>query len=49
MTPTQIETVAAIALLAETYPKTFTIIESKRRPLKIGTYSDLAAHPCLKR
>jgi sRNA-binding protein len=43
MIPDRTDTIATIALLVETYPKTFTIIESKRRPLKIGIYSDLAA------
>jgi sRNA-binding protein len=37
------DTIAAIALLAETFPKTFSLIESKRRPLKIGICNDLRA------
>jgi ProP effector len=35
--------IATIALLAETFPRTFPLIESRRRPLKIGIHRDLAA------
>ena len=34
---------AAIALLAETYPKYFVIHEARRRPFKIGINADLVA------
>src|SRR5262249_12241240 len=34
---------AAIALLAELYPKCFSIYEGRRRPLKIGIHKDILA------
>jgi ProP effector len=34
---------AAIALLAELYPKCFAIYEERRRPLKIGIHQDIQA------
>jgi hypothetical protein len=34
---------AAIALLAELYPKCFSIYERRRRPLKIGIHNDVLA------
>jgi sRNA-binding protein len=32
---------AAIALLAETFPKCFSVYEGRRRPLKIGIHNDI--------
>jgi ProP effector len=37
------EIAAAIALLAEAFPKAFSIFEQRRRPLKIGIRGDLLA------
>jgi sRNA-binding protein len=34
---------AAIALLAETFPKCFSVYEGRRRPLKIGIHKDILA------
>src|SRR5262245_58633476 len=34
---------AAIALLAELYPKCFSVYEGRRRPLKIGIHNDILA------
>jgi len=34
---------AAIALLAELYPKCFSVYEGRRRPLKIGIHKDILA------
>src|SRR5262245_15876337 len=34
---------AAIALLAERYPKCFSVYEGRRRPLKIGIHKDILA------
>jgi ProP effector len=34
---------AAIALLAETFPKCFAVFEQRRQPLKIGIHADIAA------
>ena len=34
---------AAIALLAERFPHTFVILETRRRPLKVGIFSEVAA------
>ena len=37
------EVAAALALLAELYPKCFSVYESRRRPLKIGIHNDILA------
>ena len=34
---------AAIALLAERFPHAFIILETRRRPLKVGIFSEVAA------
>src|SRR5262245_55547696 len=34
---------AAIALLAETFPKCFSVYERRRRPLRIGIHRDIKA------
>lgn len=34
---------AVIALLAETFPKCFSVYEGRRRPLKIGIHTDILA------
>jgi sRNA-binding protein len=34
---------AAIALLAETFPRCFSVYEGRRRPLKIGIHKDILA------
>jgi hypothetical protein len=39
------ETRAAIALLAETFPKCFAVFEQRRRPLKVGIHNDILARP----
>jgi sRNA-binding protein len=34
---------AVIALLAETFPRCFSVYEGRRRPLKIGIHRDILA------
>jgi sRNA-binding protein len=34
---------AALALLAERWPKAFAVYEGRRRPLKVGIHNDIAA------
>jgi sRNA-binding protein len=37
------EVTAAIALLSECFPKSFSLHEAKRRPLKVGINADIRA------
>ena len=41
MSKKQADARAAIALLAERFPKAFAVHEAKRRPLKIGIDTDI--------